>query len=232
MGIQPVHTPEINNWIRYENNKQNPDEIKQYGTKIWSNTNNSKHTHMYQYKTSLHTINKQLNPILQQQTKPSWNQIEGNKNKIINQKNTNIHMKIYTGRGHDDELIRFGNGLVMDLDGDAATSPRDPTQIVELTAELRNQGLCFSHWVALQVRLWGCGHFNSVRSYYFRRSCRRCCWFQVERERAVAALAETPRWMILSPVQGIFDGEVILFSSCEWNWEGDWATWHAMPLCC
>lgn len=50
----------------------------------------------------------------------------------------------------------------MDLDGDAATSPRDPSKIVELAAEVRDQNPRVLHWLALQVGLWYRAHLHPV----------------------------------------------------------------------
>ena len=49
---------------------------------------------------------------------------------------TKIEEEQHTRRGHDDELVRLRNGVIVDLDGDATTSPRHPTKIVELTAKV------------------------------------------------------------------------------------------------
>lgn len=58
-----------------------------------------------------------------------------------------------TRRGHDDELIGSRDSFIVDLDGDAAACAGDPAEVVEVATELGDQGLRFSHWVALQIRL-------------------------------------------------------------------------------
>lgn len=70
-----------------------------------------------------------------------------------------------TRRGHDDELIGSRDSFIVDLDCDAATCTGDPPEMVELTAELGDQGLCFSHWVALQIRLWSSRRWRSYESW-------------------------------------------------------------------
>lgn len=41
-----------------------------------------------------------------------------------------------TWRRHDDELLGFGDGVIMNFDGDAATSARNPSKSVEMAAEI------------------------------------------------------------------------------------------------
>lgn len=96
---------------------------------------------------------------------------------------TKIEEEQHTRRGHDDELVRLRNGVIVDLDGDATTSPRHPTKIVELTAKVWDQRLCVLHCLALQICRWSWTHLHSIHC-----NCWHCChfWFyaqQRERER-------------------------------------------------
>lgn len=58
-----------------------------------------------------------------------------------------------TGGRQGDELVRAREGVVMHSEGDAATSPGDPPEGVEVVAELRDQAPRISYGLALQVRL-------------------------------------------------------------------------------
>lgn len=58
-----------------------------------------------------------------------------------------------TRRRHDDELVRFRYGVIVDFDSDASTGAGDPSKVVELTTELGYQVLRFLHSIALQISL-------------------------------------------------------------------------------
>lgn len=82
-----------------------------------------------------------------------------------------------TWGGHEDELVGLRDGVVMDLDGDAATSPRYPSKIVKLAAEVWDQNPRVLHCLALQVGLWCRAHLHPVHWH-----CWHCRHWILDRE--------------------------------------------------
>lgn len=69
---------------------------------------------------------------------------------------------------HDDYLVGLGDGVVVDLDGDAAAGSGHPSEVVEVAAEVGDQGARLPHGLAFQVGLRA-----QVRKAFLRRD-RRC----------------------------------------------------------
>ena len=58
-----------------------------------------------------------------------------------------------TRRGHEYELLRPGDGVIVDLHGDAATCPCHPSKGVEMATQFSHQSPRLLHCLAFKVRL-------------------------------------------------------------------------------
>lgn len=87
-------------------------------------------------------------------------------------------MESSTRRGHEDKLLGLGNGIIMDLDCDTATSPRDPSKVVELAAQVRYENPCVVHCLSFEVSLRCRPQLHSVDCH-----CRCCRHWVLEREK-------------------------------------------------
>lgn len=131
--------------------------------------------------------------------------------------------RVETRRWHEDELLRFRDGVIMDLDGDAATCPRNPSKGVELTAELWYQQPRLLHRFALQIslRMRCCSCSSSVH-------CQRChllCswWEAVLFSSFLIVMTTNGNWLMMNLILFLFYKNIFLLEKrlamfvCDWN---------------